>query len=134
MKKTVFSPGFRLSVSDVCVLAFGVAIIIILSMYVWWWSFIPAFVLAHFFLFCNVLRAARPLELLWASVFILLAGSTITLEVPGWFITVLVSLLMTAIVVTVEIRKPSYHGAGWQRLNPELPVWWETHISEKKAS
>ena len=49
MKQAAFAPGFRLSVVDVFVLFGGTISAIVLSMYVWWWGFIPAFVLAHFF-------------------------------------------------------------------------------------
>jgi hypothetical protein len=27
-------------------------------------------------------------------------------------------------VVVAEMLKPSYHGVGWQRINPRLPEWW----------
>ncbi len=102
-----------------------------LWMYVWWWGFAPAFALAHFFFFCNVVRIARPLELLWAGVFVVLAGATVAFETPGWLVTALVSLLVTVVVVAVEVRKPSYHGVGWQWINPELPAWWEARVAEK---
>jgi len=131
MKQAAFAPGFRLSVADVFVLFGGTISAIVLSMYVWWWGFIPAFVLAHFFLFCNMGRIARPLELIWAGVFISLAGTTIAFEMPGWLVTVPVSLFVTVVVVVVEMRKPSYHGVGWQRINPGLPEWWEARVAEK---
>jgi hypothetical protein len=133
MKQTVFSPGFRLSVVDVFVLIGGTVAAIALSIYVWWWGFVPAFVLAHFFLFCNVVRMARPLELIWAGVFVVLAGATIASDVPGWLITALGSLLVTVVVVIVEMRKPSYHGVGWQQINPGLPAWWEARVAEKSG-
>src|SRR5262249_27454363 len=95
MKQTAFAPGFRLSVVDVSVIVGGTTAAIVLSMYVWWWGFVPAFVLAHFFLFCNVVRMARPLELVWAGVFVVLAGATVAFETPGWLVTAVVSLLVT---------------------------------------
>ena len=100
-------------------------------MLVWWGGFVLAFVLAHFFLFCNVIRMARPLELIWAGVFVVLAGATLAFETPSWLVTAPVSLFVTAVVVVVEMRKPSYHGVGWQRINPGLPAWWETRVAEK---
>src|SRR5262245_28452598 len=112
MKQAVFAPGFRLSVVDGFVIVGGTAATIVLSMFVWWWGFVLAFVLAHFFLFCNVVRMARPLELVWGGVFVMLAGATIALETPGWLVTALGSLLVTVVVVVVEMRKPSYHGVG----------------------
>jgi hypothetical protein len=131
MNRTVFAPGFRLSVVDVFVIGGGTAAAIALSMYVWWWGFVPAFVLAHFFLFCNVVRMARSSELVWAGIFIMLAGATIAFNVPGWAATALVSLLVTVAMFVVEMRKPSYHGVGWQRVNPGLPAWWERRVAEK---
>jgi hypothetical protein len=74
----------------------------------------------HFFLFCNVFRVSRAPELVWAGVFLALAGSTIALGVPGWPATVAASLATTVVVVTLEMRKPSYHGIGWRRINPTL--------------
>jgi hypothetical protein len=125
MPQRAFAPGFRFSALDGFVLVGGTAAAIVLATYVWWWGFVVAFVLAHFFLFCNVVRMARPLELAWAAVFVVLAGSTVAIETPGWLITALVALVMTVVVVIVEMRKPSYHGVGWQRINPGLPAWWE---------
>ena len=131
IKRSAFAPGFRLSIVDVFVLVGGTMGPIVLSMYGWWWGFILAFVLAHFFLFCNIARIARPLELIWAGVFISLAAATIAFERPCWLVTALVSLLVTVVVAVVEMRKPSYHGVGWQWINPGLPEWWEARVGEK---
>jgi hypothetical protein len=131
MQQPAFAPGFRLSVVDGFVLAGGVAGTIVLSMIVWWWGFVLAFVLGHFFLFCNVVRMARPLELLWGGVFVTLAGATIVLETPGWPVTALLSLVVTVLVVVVEMRKRSYHGVGWQWVNPGLPAWWESRSAKE---
>ena len=37
-----------------------------------WWM--PAMVVAHFFLFCNVFKVPRKLELLWAGLFLVNTG------------------------------------------------------------
>jgi hypothetical protein len=95
----------------------------------WWWGFVVAFVLAHFFLFCNVVRMARPLELTWAAVFVVLAGATVAFGTPGWLATAAVSLVVTVVVAVVEMRKPSYHGVGWRWVNPGLPTWWEARVA-----
>src|SRR6185503_16949754 len=96
----------------------------------WWWGFVPAFVVLHFFLFCNVFRIARPLELAWAVVFVALAGATIVVDQPGWIVTTAVSLVATVIVIALEMRKPSYHGIAWQKINPGLPQWWEANVAK----
>lgn len=134
MQQAVFAPGFRLSVIDVVVLVGGTAGAIVLSSLVWWWGFVPAFVLAHFFLFCNVVRMARTLELIWAGIFVLLAGATVAFEQPGWPVTAITSLLATVVLVVIEMRKPSYHGIGWQRINPGLPTWWRKRVSNNCSS
>jgi hypothetical protein len=131
--KHAFAPGFRLSVLDVIILAVGVTAAFALATAVWWWGFVVGFVLAHFFLFCNVMRMARPLELAWAAVFVVLAAATVALDTPGWQVTVPVSLVATVVVVVVQMRKPSYHGLGWQWINPELPNWWESWESKSTA-
>jgi len=120
-----FAPGFRLSVLDAIVLVIGVAAAFALATVVPWWGFMVAFVVAHFFLFCNVVRMARPLELAWAGVFLAFAAATIALDAPGWPITTSISLVATAVVVGIQMRKPSYHGVGWQRINPGLRAWWD---------
>ena len=121
-----FQPGFRLSVRDVVVIVLGVAAALYLSTMEFWWGFIVAFVVAHFFLFCNVVRMARPLELTWAATFLALASATLMTETPGWPITVAISLVVTVLVVVLQMRKPSYHGLGWQRINPGLREWWSS--------
>jgi hypothetical protein len=131
MKQPAFTPGFRLSVVDGCVLLGGGAGIILSSMIVWWWGFVLGFLIGHFLLFCNVVRMARPLELLWSGGFVVLAAATIVLDTPGWLATALLSLIVTGIVVLVEMRKPSYHGVGWKWINPGLPAWWEARMVER---
>jgi hypothetical protein len=119
-----FAPGFRLSLRDAVVLVAGVIAAPLLATMVWWWGFVVAFVVAHFFLFCNVVRMARPLELAWTAVFLAVTVGTITLDFPGWPVAIPLSLAATATVVALQLRKPSYHGIAWQRINPRLPEWW----------
>ena len=95
-------------------------------------ALVVLFTLAHFFLFCNVLRMSRPLELVWATLFVLLAASTILTGFPPWIYTFSVMLLVTAILSVIQVRRPSYHGVFWRRLNPELPQWWAA-VRQNKA-
>lgn len=120
-----FAPGFRLSVLDAIVLAVGIVVVFALATVAWWGALAVGFVLGHFFLFCNVVRMSRPLELAWAAVFAALAAATLALDAPGWPVTLSVSLVATLALVGLEMRKPSYHGAGWTRINPGLPAWWK---------
>ena len=128
--KHAFAPGFRLSALDVIILVVGVVTAFALVMVVCWGGFVVGFVVAHFFLFCNVVRMARLLELAWAGVFVALAAATVALDAPDWPVTATVSLVATVVVVVVQMRKPSYHGLGWQWINPGLPAWWETWKGE----
>ena len=120
----MFSPGFRLSKLDVVVLVLGSVAAAIAASFVWWVGYVIALVIGHFFLFCNVFRISRPLELAWAAVFVGLAGATVASEWPGWLVTTIVTLAMTAIVITLDMRKASYHGVLWERINPGLREWW----------
>lgn len=128
---TAFAPGFRLSKLDIAVLIGGFAAAVIVGLLIVWLGFAIAFVLAHFFLFCNVFRLARPLELTWAAAFVALASGTLTFEFPGWPATAVVSLVVTVVVVLLEMRKPSYHGVGWAWINPGLRGWWEKRAAER---
>jgi 4-amino-4-deoxy-L-arabinose transferase-like glycosyltransferase len=79
---------------------------------------IPAFVVLHFFLFCNVFRIRRAPELIWGLCFVMLAG---LLTVVGRFypaMLMMCQLPVTVILIAREIRHPVYHGVFARRLNP----------------
>ena len=121
-----FRPGFRFSRFDAIVLIVGVLIAIALA----FWNPLPAlvvaFVLGHFFLFCNVFRIARLPELIWAGIFFGLACFALFSNAPvrGWTLTFGASAVAAAILIALETRKPSYHGIGWRRFNPGLKDEW----------
>lgn len=89
-----------------------------------WISFIIAFVLTHFFLFCNVFRVSRPLELAWSGLFIALTYCTIRFGQPAWLVSIALSLLATVVAIALTMRRPSYHGVFWKSINPTLREWW----------
>lgn len=120
-----FAPGFRISTLDGVVLAIGAVASILLGLQVWWWGYVVAMTVGHFFLFCNVFRISRTLELAWAAAFLGLAGGTVIAETPGWMITTIATFAITFVVIAVDMCKGSYHGIGWERINPELRTWWE---------
>lgn len=124
-----FKPGFRLSAIDVAVLILGAIGSIVVARYVWWLGLAVAVVVGHFLLFCNVFRISRLLELAWSAVFVALAASTVSRGSPPWPVTLALTLVVTVVVVAIEIRKPSYHGVGWQWINPGLRQWWDTNIA-----
>ena len=124
-----FAPGARLSALDVSVIVVAAVVSVYLSSITWWWGAGLAFVVGHFFLFCNIVRMARPLELVWATMFTGLAAMTILTRSPSPAATAGLSLLVTLVVVVIELRKPSYHGLGWKTINPNLPNWWNQHVT-----
>jgi hypothetical protein len=126
-----FRPGFRLSEFDVGVLIVGILVSVIVGRSDDWLGLAVAFTVAHFFLFCNVLRMSRSYELIWAALFLLLAASTILQGVPTWSNTFLAMLLCTFVLAGVAIRKPSYHGVCWRIVNPNLPQWWAANTERK---
>jgi len=129
MSRRVFSPGFRLSLTDALVLLAGAIGSILAAQVERWMGLTVGFVVGHFFLFCNVFRLARPLELAWSALFVSLAGSTVVTEWPGWRMTLGISLVATLLVVVAQLRKPSYHGIAWRRFNPGLLEWWDAQGS-----
>lgn len=122
-----FSPGFRISKLDVLVLIAGGVGSIVLGSWDVHGGCIVAFVVGHFFLFCNILRMSRPLELIWAAVFSTLAGIAIASGAIAWPIVFIGAGVLTLLLGIIEMRRPSYHGVGWKRLNPDLPRWWAEH-------
>jgi hypothetical protein len=126
-----FRPGFRISEIDVGVLMLGTLVSVLLARFDESFAVAILFTIAHFFLFCNVLRMSRPLELAWAALFVLLAASTILIGFPTWSHTFSVMLAVTAILAFIQVLQPSYHGAFWRRLNPNLPHWWAINRRDK---
>jgi len=129
-----FHPGWRFSALDGVVLVVGIVATVGLIWYDGGIAFVIGFTLIHFFLFCNVVRMARPLELLWAAGFVALCVGTIAFDWPSWLGTTVIALGLTLVFVGIELRKPSYHGVGWRLLNPNLPNWWEAHCRPNGAS
>ena len=63
---------------------------------VWWLGFAIAYVVAHFFLFCNVFRIARRPELIMGgNVHSVWRGRRLFPTVPGWIGTIVASLALT---------------------------------------
>jgi len=129
-----FNPGFRLSALDITVLVIASLAAAVLYHVDEAISFCLLFVIGHFFLFCNVFRLPRPLELIWAVVFAASAASTMVWALPGWPLTGALTLLATVVVITIQIRRASYHGVAWQKLNPELPEWFQRHGCESSMA
>jgi hypothetical protein len=123
-----YNPGFRISINDIIVLVVGMVGTAALCSVVGTLGLIVAFVVGHFFLFCNVFRTARNLEFAWAGVFVALSGATVVLQTPGWAVTIVATLCASVFVILIEARKPSYHGIGWKLVNPNLRDWWDANV------
>ena len=128
MSRPVFRPGFRISIRDTAVLALGSLCAGLLRVQMPVAAFVIGFVILHFFLFCNVFRIPRRPELIWASTFVLLSGSTIYVQAPGWIFTIGGSLALSIFLIYHAMSRPDYHGFGWQRINPGLRDWWREHV------
>ena len=127
MNSSAFNPGFRLSVIDVFILIVGLIVSIVLGIQIWWAGMIIAFVVVHFFLFCNVFRMSRSPELIWAAGFVTLAASTIFTGIPGWIGSAIISIGLSSFLIWRETKKQGYHGICWKRWNAALPEWWESN-------
>ena len=120
-----FKPGVRFSKLDAVILLVGLYISADTAAVMPWYGIAIGFVIAHFFLFCNIVRMARASELAWAALFVALASSTILTGVPRWPVTLAIAMAATVLLVALEMRKLSYHGILWRRINPNLQEWWE---------
>lgn len=69
----------------------------------------------HFFLFCNVFRIHRNLELIWASCFMVAAGTWIVLQPLAWWWLLAGMSPITITLITIEIKHERYHGVGSRR-------------------
>ena len=78
-------------------------------------------VLGHFFLFCNVFRIDRRLELLWAAIFVVNTFSwSIAFDALSWLGILIVQTPLTMVLIAAELRSPRYHGIFARRINSEL--------------
>ena len=130
----MFDPGFRLSLIDILVLLSGAGGAWVLYPHNPNLSIGVAFVVAHFFLFCNIIRMSRIPELIWAFSFIMLSWLSLQFEFLAWNNVLYFSVLITLVLILREIRRPCYHGVLWRRLNPQLPDWFSENLSTHKPS
>jgi len=119
-----FKPGFRLSIVDMIVIIIAISASIYFFNSARSISYLIAFVVGHFFLFCNVTRMSRIPEIIWAIFFTALAALSIKYNLLTLPIVFLASIGLTIILIFIESRKPSYHGLLWQKVNPNLETWF----------
>lgn len=104
--------GFRLSPFDVALLASGGLLAWILWKPLGQAALLPMIVLGHFFLFCNVFRIDRRLELTWAAAFILNLAAWSFFSGVNWSWILAIQTPLTVGLILYEVRCPRYHGIG----------------------
>ena len=125
--------GFRILVSDLIAALFA----IVTTWFLWHWLegdemyqtlvLMPLVVLGHFFLFCNVFRVPRKLELAWGVIFIIVVFVHLVLSYTSghapkpsdfWGTTIVFQLPATVTVITWPLFfSKDYHGIGY-KLHP----------------
>ena len=103
-------PGFRFSRADALVLVAGAVLTVALWPAIGSLAFVVPVTLVHFFLFCNVFRVRRGVELLWAGVFVLNFAAWGLTGRLSWTRVLLTQLPVTLAILVVEVRHPRYHG------------------------
>lgn len=126
MNNIEFKPGFRLSIFDIGILAIGVIGAWYLKDIGVDLSYILLFVIGHFFYFCNITRMSRIPELIWAVCFVALCGAGVTYGIVTLNEAFIIALILTVVLTVIELRKPSYHGVLWSKVNPNLKEWFES--------
>jgi len=131
-EQPAFRPGFRMAPTDAAVLIAGAVGAVLAA------RIEPAFGLAvllpvaMFFVFCNVVRMVRRLELVWAFAY---AAGFVARSQWGWPTWPWLfggSLALAVVLVGVQLRRADYHGIAWQRFNPSLPAWWADHVARSR--
>jgi hypothetical protein len=105
--------GFRFSFIDaiaivVCFAVVGV-LLPVLGNIVW----IIPIVLGHFFLFCNLFRIPRFLELFWSGIFLLNVGFWFSIDQFSWIMILETQFLPTVVIILLAILRKDYHGIGY---------------------
>lgn len=110
-------PGFRFSKTDGIVLAVLLMIAGFSAQISETLAVLVLLLVGHFFLFCNVIRMNRSLELIWAVIFLGLSITTLVYGVPELYITVLISFLISIVLTIIQMRRSDYHGVLWDKIN-----------------
>lgn len=87
---------------------------------------------AMFFVFCNVVRMVRRLELVWAAAYVAAVLARQGIGWPSWSWLVAGSVVIAVGLVVLQLRRPDYHGVGWRHCNPQLPAWWAEHAAPRE--
>jgi hypothetical protein len=84
---------------------------------------VPAIAVGHFFVFCNVFRVRRRLELAWAGCLLVNAAAWFLAGAFSWVSVLAVQTPLTAGLVALEMCTPRYHGVLARAINPCLDAY-----------
>ena len=110
--------GFRCSAGDLVVLVAGVVVTIASRDWFPPLAILTPFVLAHFFLFCNVFRVGQAAELVWGGLFLTTVAASRLSDEVRWEFVLLPMCGVTIVLILRTLRRSDYHGAFCQRINP----------------
>lgn len=112
--------GFRFSAVDGVVLVLGALLGVAGWHYLGQVGLLAPFVVGHFFLFCNVFRVRRKLELVWSALFLLNVAAWIYADSSDvwWFGGA--QMLVTVAVIACEMTSAQYHGIFARRINRRI--------------
>lgn len=102
--------GFRLSTVDIVAIAVCAAATWLLRDQFGEFVWLMPVTLGHFFLFCNVFRIHRRLELIWTVFFVVNVAAFTVVDKFSWTAILAVQFPITMAVIVLEIRSPRYHG------------------------
>ena len=129
--------GFRFSLADAGVIALGAA-----ATWLLWeplggaggMALLLPVVLGHFFLFCNVFRARRGYELVWAAGFVVNLLAWQAAAAFGWGRVLLAQAPLTLLLIAAELRSTRYHGVAWRRINPRCLDYAKERAMQARAN
>jgi len=116
--------GLRFSLTDGVVIVVAAVVTWIANEHIGSLAVLVPFLVGHFFLFCNVFRVRRSLELAWGASFVihicgwLLPSDGDPRKLLVWWVFCAIQLPITALVVGIEMRSSRYHGVFARRINP----------------
>ena len=121
------------------------ALVLVLAGLAIWALWIPVqefaclvgFVVAHFFLFCNIFRIHRKYELAWSAIFMINVSCGLATQAWGLLDAMLLQAPLTVVLIVAEMCSLRYHGVGCRMINArQVAEWTQTsnHESGRSAS
>jgi len=107
--------GFRAAPWDPVVLVLAIVAVALLWRPLQPAAWLVATVVLHFFLFCNVFRVRRALELIWSGIFLANVAVFAFIGHIDGALVLLCQLPVTVAVILMEVRSPRYHGVFSRR-------------------